>query len=1010
VKKLALLLLSAAMVLVGLVAPASTTAATGGRPGASDPVPLPDEGALFGAFVKLDEHNGLERRQAMLGFEALAERKMAIDRQYYLWDEPFPTADDEWSRDQGRTLYISWNGNASTPQQGCANWADIAAGAYDAELDARADAIKAFGAPLFFTFHHEPMTAPPPGYESCGTNDEFIAAWRYIHDRFAAQGVNNVSWSWTVTAWSFDQFEAENWYPGDDVVDVVAADGYNWFGCEHHPGPWREFDQIFQRFYEFGVDHGKPMVVAEYGTGEDDEVEGKKAQWFTNAGEILKGWPEIKGVSYFNVGSSCARYIDSSESSRAAFAALGADPYFNPEVAATPVEVSDFQFDPRVARIDQGTSVEWSFTGPSTHTATDSSGMDLFDSGPQAPGGTYDFEFIAAGKYRYECSIHPTQMQGSVRVPVEVSPDTGEIGDEFTVTWASQTAPTDYVYDVQIKRPGDPGWSYWITGKSPSTTFVPDAGEGRYNFQARLRNTANGGTSLYSAPVSILVTPPAPPTEHNGDFNGDGWPDLVVSASEDDAREVVDGGTVNVLYGSPSGIQADDPDDLFLTQDHPGVPGEARNKDEFGRTLATGDFDGNGFDDLAVGAIFEDVGDPPNVANDAGGFNTFYGSADGLTTVGAQFIVQNDIGGISETGDLFGGALHSADFNGDGYDDLAVGAWHETLGDEQFAGAVHIMFGSAAGLSLNGTQYWTQDSPDIKDQAEAFDEFGRQLADADFNQDGYRDLAIGVRLESVGTEAEAGAVNVLYGSATGLTALYNQFFTQDSPGMAGDGAEEGDWFGRPVTPGDFNADGYDDLLVGSRTEDVGTVVDAGAAHVLYGGPGGLTTNKSQYFTQDTPGIEEDPEVEDWFGHQAAAGDYNGDGFDDVTIGPFGESVGAVEKAGAVHVLFGSPAGLTATGSQYWTQDSPGVQEDAEAGDWFSFYMWSKDFDQDGYDDVVIAANADSVGDVEEAGLVIIMFGSADGLTADGNQLWSQNSPGVTGDGAEFHDLFGGIIT
>jgi plastocyanin len=995
--------------LVGLLAPSPTSAIQSSPFG---PVPLPENGALFGAYVKLDAHNGFERRAAWLNFEVLAERKMAIDRQYYLWDADFPTADDEWSRDLGRTLYMSWNANGSTPEIGCARWADIAAGLHDAEIDAQAEKIKAFVAPMFFAFHHEPMTLPPPGYEPCGEPEEFIAAWRHIRERFIANGVNNVTWSWTVTAWSFGQGEADEWYPGDDAVDVIAGDGYNFYGCDHHPGPWREFDEVFLPYYQFGVEHGKPMVIAEWGTGEDDEVEGRKAQWFLNALETLKGWPEIKGLSYFNVGTTCERYIDSSESARAAFAEIGNDPYLNP-VSVENVAVSDFRFDPSISSISQGTGIEWSFEGPSNHTATDSSGMELFDSGPKGPGSSYTFTFNSAGIFRYKCTIHPTQMKGSVRVPVTVSPASGEVGTPFTITWSAENAPAGYKFDVQIKRPGDP-WTNWLFGQTArSTTFVPDE-VGSYSFKARTRKTANGKASVFSQPTSIDVTEGSPPEENVGDFNGDGWPDLVASASEDDAREVVDAGTINVLYGSADGIQAVDPDDQFWSQDHPDVPGEARTRDAFGRTLGTGDFDNDGFDDLAVGAIFEDVGAPPDVANDAGGFNVFYGSAAGLTTTGAQFIVQNDLGGSgdqqSEIGDLFGGALHSADFDNDGFDDLAVGTWHETLGDKQFAGAVHIMFGSAGGLTTTGSQFWTQDSPNVEDEAEPFDEFGRQLADADFNRDGYRDLAIGVRLESVGAEAEAGAVNILYGSATGLTAAGDQFFTQDTAGMPGDGAEAGDWFGRPVTPGDFNNDGFDDLLVGSRTEDVGDVIDAGAAHVLYGSPAGLTTAGSQYWTQDSAGIAEEPEEQDWFGHQAAAGDFNGDGYDDVSIGPFGESVGAIQGAGGMHVLFGSGGGLTSTSAQYWTQDSPDVQEEAETQDWFSFYMWSKDFDQDGYDDLAASANFESVGLVQEAGVVHIFLGSATGLTAVGNQLWHQNSVGVTGDGAEEHDLFGGIMT
>ena len=99
------------------------------------------------------------------------------------------------------------------------------------------------------------------------------------------------------------------------------------------------------------------------------------------------------------------------------------------------------------------------------------------------------------------------------------------------------------------------------------------------------------------------------------------------------------------------------------------------------------------------------------------------------------------------------------------------------------AGAVNILYGSASGLTAAGNQFWTQDNPGILERAEAGDLFGSALATGDFDGDGFADLAVGVPFENVGSVSDAGAVNILYGSASGLTAAGNQFWAQDSPGI-----------------------------------------------------------------------------------------------------------------------------------------------------------------------------------------------------------------------------------
>ncbi len=107
---------------------------------------------------------------------------------------------------------------------------------------------------------------------------------------------------------------------------------------------------------------------------------------------------------------------------------------------------------------------------------------------------------------------------------------------------------------------------------------------------------------------------------------------------------------------------------------------------------------------------------------------------------------------------------------------------------------MHILYGSANGLSAAGNQFWNQDSPGVDDQVEGTEQFGHALAVADFDADGAADLAIGAYLEGLGGIAAAGVAHVLYGSGVGLSAVGSQYFHQDIPGMPGKAAA-GDGFG-----------------------------------------------------------------------------------------------------------------------------------------------------------------------------------------------------------------------
>jgi hypothetical protein len=139
---------------------------------------------------------------------------------------------------------------------------------------------------------------------------------------------------------------------------------------------------------------------------------------------------------------------------------------------------------------------------------------------------------------------------------------------------------------------------------------------------------------------------------------------------------------------------------------------------------------------------------------------------------------------------------------------------------------------------------------------------------ADFNHDGFADLAVGVPQDQPG--GLAGAVNVLYGSASGLSGSGSQYFTQNTRGV-GSSAEIFDAFGAALAGGDFNNDGAGDLAVGAPRESLGSIVDrAGAVNVLYGSAGGFSGTGSQFFTQETPGVGGSAENNDLFGFALAA--------------------------------------------------------------------------------------------------------------------------------------------
>lgn len=235
----------------------------------------------------------------MAAAEQAIGRKYAIDHRYYDWGADIPSSYERWTAASGRIPMVSVCACRFSDGSVVA-WSRIAAGKEDTYLISVARGFVALRKPAFFVFDSEPETQV--GIR--GTAADYRAAWRHVVTLFRQRGATNVAFVWATTAYAFRPesgqiARAESLYPGDDLVDWIASDPFNfdqagaWHSLSYELGPW---------YHWATTTHAtKPLALTEWGSKEDPGEANRKAAWFRDAlAQLQTKYRGIRAVVYFD--------------------------------------------------------------------------------------------------------------------------------------------------------------------------------------------------------------------------------------------------------------------------------------------------------------------------------------------------------------------------------------------------------------------------------------------------------------------------------------------------------------------------------------------------------------------------------------------------------------------------------------------------------------------------------------------------------------------------------------
>jgi|GEM_PF-610308 len=540
------------------------------------------------------------------------------------------------------------------------------------------------------------------------------------------------------------------------------------------------------------------------------------------------------------------------------------------------------------------------------------------------------------------------------------------------------TAATPNTTDRIIEFVVDDGAAHSNTSQVATTTLAIEPNTANAVFNLSELNGSNGfiingiNTSDYSG-YSVSSA---------GDINSDGIDDLIIGAYGGDPNNSANAGESYVVFGNNNGFSAS----LELSS-LDGTNGFILNGinagDWSGRSVSSaGDINGDGIDDLIIGAWLAD----PNGNNAAGesyvvfGSNNSFGTSLELSSLdGTNGFILNGI----NASDFLGYSVSSAgDINGDGIDDLIVGAVLADPNGNSGAGQSYVVFGSNNGFSssldlssLDGSNGF------ILNGINAGDSSGYSVSSAgDINNDGIDDLIIGAWLADPNGNSGAGQSYVVFGSSNSFSASFELSSLDGTNGFILNGINANDNLGRSVSSaGDINGDGIDDLIIGASGADPNGNSSAGQSYVVFGSSNGFSASFDLSSLNGTNGfILNGINASDLSGYSlSSAGDINSDGIDDLIIGAFRADSNGNSSAGQSYVVFGSSNGFSASFDLSSLDGTNGfILNGINAGD-FSGYSVSSagDINSDGIDDLIIGAEwADPNGN-NYAGQSYVVFGN-----------------------------------